>query len=421
MLIAVRDHHLTHFQAEARYGAEWLLRMWNDTTQTLIYQVGIGDGSSALHIAGDHDFWRLPEADDTLQVTATDPNYYVRYRPAFREAAAGSQVSPNLAGRLAADFALCSQVFRASDVAFANTCLLAAEHVFALARTGSAHPSLITASPSDYYPESSWRDDMELGATELYYAVAGMGTAPANLPISDPNAYLTQAGSWANAFLTSSEDGSDSLNLYDVSALAHDELVKAIRLANPTGMAVTEQDLLADMHDQLNSAGLAGQHDPYALAAAYSNRDAMPHALGLAVTASMYEELSGDATFKAFGLHQRDTVLGANPWGTSFVVGAGAVFPRCVHHQIANLSGALDGTSPILLGAVLDGPSDPAELAGLSLDPNDGHRACPAAGGDAFAAFSSADVAYKDDVADYPSVEPALDYSALSILLFARQ
>ncbi len=47
---------------EARFGVEWLLRMWDDPTGTLYYQVGIGEGNAT--IVGDHDIWRLPQADD---------------------------------------------------------------------------------------------------------------------------------------------------------------------------------------------------------------------------------------------------------------------------------------------------------------------------------------------------------------------
>ncbi len=29
-------------------------------------------------------------------------------------------------------------------------------------------------------------------------------------------------------------------------------------------------------------------------------------------------------------------VLGANAWGTTKIVGAGSVFPHCLHHRVAN-------------------------------------------------------------------------------------
>lgn len=101
------------------------------------------------------------------------------------------------------------------------------------------------------------------------------------------------------------------------------------------------------------------------------------------------------------------------------MVGAGTTFPRCLQHQIANLKGALDGTSPILLGAVVDGPNDPASFSGLGID--SAAKACLMGGGDAFQSFSGHGGRYEDAVAAWPSVEPAIDDTALTILLFARQ
>ena len=66
------------FTAEARFGAQWLLRMWDDRTRTLYYQVGIGDGNDA--IVGDHDIWRLPQA--TTPTAARDPRLPLHPPPA---------------------------------------------------------------------------------------------------------------------------------------------------------------------------------------------------------------------------------------------------------------------------------------------------------------------------------------------------
>src|SRR5258708_14828953 len=51
-----------NFTAEAKFGLDWLQHMWDDSTQTLYYQVGIGTRHSKT--IGDHDIWRLPQADD---------------------------------------------------------------------------------------------------------------------------------------------------------------------------------------------------------------------------------------------------------------------------------------------------------------------------------------------------------------------
>ena len=81
--------------------------MWHERTRTLYYQVGTGEANS--YYFGDHDIWRLPQADDHYQ--GTNPHYlYIRHPPVFRAGKPGAPISPNLAGRLAADFALCYQV-----------------------------------------------------------------------------------------------------------------------------------------------------------------------------------------------------------------------------------------------------------------------------------------------------------------------
>src|SRR5262249_44118200 len=72
------------FTGEARFGVEWLLRMFDTETGTLYYQVGIGEGNRDT--TGDHDIWRLPQADDGFG--GEDPLYrYIRHRPVFRAGA----------------------------------------------------------------------------------------------------------------------------------------------------------------------------------------------------------------------------------------------------------------------------------------------------------------------------------------------
>jgi endoglucanase len=140
------------FTHEAKFGLDWLLRMWDGNSHTLYYQVGIGSWAPGME--NDHSVWRLPQEDDTSHVG--DARYrYIRNRPVFIAGAVGSKISPNLAGRLAGDFALCYQIFHAADQAYANRCLLAAEHIFDLADTALTLP-LLTAVAHDFYGETEW-------------------------------------------------------------------------------------------------------------------------------------------------------------------------------------------------------------------------------------------------------------------------
>jgi len=402
----------SNFTAEAKFGTDWLLRTWDDSTSTLYYQVGIGTGNAKT--IGDHDLWRLPQADDTFG--GSDPLYrYIRNRPVFRAGAPGSLVSPNLAGRDAAAFAMCFQVYKASDPAFANRCLLAGEHIFDLANT-SPSGNLITYVPFSFYPETEWRSDLELGATELYFAVAS-GGLPAGAPHTDPLFYLQKAAHWASAYIGSPEDASDTLNLYDVSGLAHYHLHKAITQAgNPSGLEVTPAALLADMQKALDKALAQAATDPFGFGFPWSVWDTTSHGAGLSVMASEYDELSASTTYADWSGRWLANILGANAWGSSFIVGDGTTFPHCIHHQVANLVGHLDGMAPVLKGAAVEGPNGTLYRGFLSAMQN-----CPPDDSDAFATYNSGQAKYRDDIESFSTVEPAVDLTATSPLAFARQ
>ena len=410
------DSGSADFQTEGKYGLNWLQKMWDNSSQTLYYQVGIGDGNK--NIIADHDIWRLPQADDKLNVKPGDKEYYIKYRPVFRAGPPGSQLSPNLSGRLAADFALCYQLYQKSDPSYASSCLSSAENVFALAKTSNVG-QLLTTAPYGYYPETEWRDDMELGATELYYATS-QGNLPSGLKHSDPMYYLKQAAHWANAYIHGPNDGSDSLNLYDVSGLAHYELYNAIiQAGNPGNLEVTQSDLINDLHKQLKNGTTQATHDPFGLGVPYGGPDATPHALGYTLEANFYDEMTSTSTYTTFGLTERNWVLGDNAWGSSFIVGDGSTFPDCMQHQVANLAGSLNGDPPVVLGATVDGPNSLSSFQGLGIP--GGARKCPPNGGDPFKVFTGNGARYLDNVTAWPSTEPADDYTALSILVFAQQ
>jgi endoglucanase len=419
-LIGVRDFpaqmglsaRASNFTEEARFGVEWLLRMWNDKTRTLYYQVGIGEGNAST--VGDHDIWRLPQEDDTYG--ATNPLYrFIRHRPVFRAGPPGSQVSPNLAGRDAAAFALCFQIFAGTRPELASRCLLAGEHIFELADT-EPQGNLLTAIPFDFYPETEWRDDLELGATELAIALHSGSGLPGGLPHGQSSYYLEQAARWAGAYIAHNGSEGEGLNLYDVSGLAHFELVRALRQAgNPTGLEVTEAALIANLGAEVEAAVAQSLRDPFGFGFPWDEADTASHGDGLSVMASEYDAVTGESTYSAYAARWLGNVLGANAWGSSFIIGDGSTFPDCPQDQVANIVGSLDGSPPLLAGAVVEGPSNEASKGKLS-----GMRRCPAQGGNAFARFDNRAV-YKDNVQSYTTTEPAIDLTASSMLAFSWQ
>ncbi len=427
MLFTVRECPMTmespgpDFLTESRVGLDWLLKMWDQDHETLYYQLGIGDGAQDGSFGGDHYFWRLPEEDDQRVTFPGDYWFYIKFRPLLRAGRAHSLISPNLAGRLAAAFGLGSQVYRATDPAYANRCLQAAETVLGLADIRGIS---VTTSPDDYYPETEWRDDLEWGAAEIALALQAT-SVPKALTKRSAASYIRSGSLWASRYIRTHRRGpQDTLNLYDNSALAHYDLARAMGAAGKvSGLLVNTASLTDNMKKQLQSGADHAATDPFRFGLAYgSGQDLAPHAFGLAVTAQLYAQLTGSTEFDAFAAAQCDWALGCNGWGASFVIGAGTSFPFEPQNPVANLVGSLDGTGQILLGGVVDGPQPASVLAGLGL--LDCMLSNPQNVGNytAFTAtFGNVAVGYLDWVASWPTVEPADDYTVIALLAFAQR
>ncbi len=397
------------FSSEAKFGLDWLLKQWDGKRKILYYQVGMGN--TGLGYTSDHDTWRLPEVDDGLTGRT---NRYLSHRPVFRVGPPGTLVPPSIAGRMAAAFGLCSQVFQGSAPKLAARCLRAGEGVFDLAKT--KHTSNHTTAPSGYYPEGPmWRDDLELGAVELHLALRDATTLPSGLAHTDPAFYLTSAAHWADAYLHQSVEQHDTFNLYDVSGLAQAELYRSIVAAGDPPLAVTADDLLAGLRVQLDGAAEAAAGDPFSFGSGHG--DPSPHAMGLVAEANWYDQITGTDRYASLMDAEVGWSLGANAWGSSFVIGAGSRFPDCPQHQVANLVGSLDGTGDILLGGAVDGPSGyiPTGFFG----PNEAPP-CPPDGKNPFRPFDQDGWRYVDRVASWATVEPANDYSSLAFLAFVQ-
>jgi endoglucanase len=427
------------FDPEARFGIDFLLKMWDDNTKTLYYQVGNSQDWDNFNLLSDYDIWRLPQYDDNWNGCDAGARF-ICHRPVFVAGAAGAPISPNLAGRLAADFAVCYQLNRDSDPALANRCLKNAEDIFALADTSFADPApsvdggtctsgcLLTIVPFDGYPETVWDDDMELGATELYFALHSARNPTPGLPHTDPLYYLKQAAHYANRYITNiySTGNSDTLNLYDVSGLAHFELYRALCAAgDPLGLAVNQSAIRAQFLKQVDDAIAQADSDAWGFGAAW-NSDTTSHGAGISVMASEARYLTGASKYDVYAQRWMANVLGANPWGSSFIVGDGsATFPNCIQHQVANLAGALDGTSggtPVLWGASSEGPAFAATSGVVP-----GMILCPANNADPFKIFNGNSgtfdpanpAVYQDNMQSYSTTEPAIDLTSTSFLMWS--
>ena len=418
LLMAARDFRgpfSDMLRAEAGFGLDWMRKLWDPAKRVMYVQVGIGNGNATIN--GDYDFWFLPQAEDRLGAKPGAMDYYVEYRPVFEAAAPGKPVSPELAGRYAADYALGAQLAvrsgrgddasRRAERGSAVRLLALARSVYAMARTAHV-TSIVTTFPHDYYPGTEWKSAMLWGAAEIALADERLG-----VPRSVLRRDLEAAARWARAYLAQGHPaGGDTLNLYDNGALAEADLLRAMRGAHERPV-IAPTLLVADLAAQLRLGEASAHGDPFGLGTALGASDAAPHAFGLYVTGALYREYGGSAEYSSFARQQLNYVLGANPWGASFVVGAGSAFPHCMQSEIANLAGSLSGRGDIQLGATVDGPSSPDNFVGLGTV--SGMRAC---GYGSYGLFSNGAAGYEDNVVSWPSVEPAADYSAISLLAF---
>jgi endoglucanase len=391
--------------AEARHGLAWLSKMWDPTTRTLHIQVGIGSGNEQDTFRGDHDGWRLPEADD--HDTAVEDRY-VAHRPVFDAAPAGKPISPNLVGRVAASYALAAQLDARHHRSRALAELHQATLLYSRADTASPPNPLVTALPHDFYPEDTWRDDMELGAAEIALAKQGLHLRSAG--------FVAKAAHWAHAYLA--RETGDTLNLYDTSALAHTALAQA--MGHRRHLEVTRADLVHDLGAQIRGGVRHAAGDPFAAGVAYDDFDVNSHTFGLIATVALYDQLTHTRRFQSFATAQRTWLLGGDPWGVGAMVGVGTRFPRCMQHQVANLSGSPDGTPPLDVGAVVNGPNGADNFEDGLGDFQDGMVHC-SAGASTLPRFDARGSRYVDDVRSWQTDEPALDMTGAAIIAAATQ
>ena len=393
--------------AEARIGLTWLTKMWDAKHRTLLLQVGIGSGNRAGTFRGDHDLWRLPQADDR---DTRHADRFVSHRPVFRAATRGHPISPNLVGRVSAAFALAAQLDAASHPVRARSELDRARLLYARAATRHPPHPLVTALPHAFYPESTWRDDMQLGAAEIALASHRLGQ-PATR-------YLRESAHWARGFIA--EHSTDTLNLYDTAALADSALADALGRLPHGRLAVSRADLVTDLRRQIHHGLAHSRHDPFGAAEPVDEFDANSHTFGLIATVALYDRLTHSHRFQGFASLERTWLLGGDPWGVTAMVGIGHRFPLCMQHQVANLSGTLDGTPPIDVGAVVNGPNGRGNFDGGLGGFQTGMRHCTAASRrlDRFDGHGSR---YVDDVRSWQTDEPALDMTGAAVIAAAAE
>jgi hypothetical protein len=270
-------------------------------------------------------------------------------------------VGGDLAGKAAAALAMAAQ---RADGPERDALLVQAREWYAMGAAANAPAKL----PGDFYASASFADDLAAGAAELFRAT---GEQP----------YLDQAKAYLSQANVDSAFGWD-----EFAAFA------ATDLCGMLGAPALDAGACA----RINDAGAA------AIARARGDAFGIPADFGWGATAS---SASGGLAALFAGRSDvaagaRDYLLGRNPWGASFIVGYGPRSPRHPHHW-ATVFGL---AKPV--GAVVGGPAPMATVREqkLKLRRN---------------VFNTPRAFYTDDVNDYVTSEPALDYTADSIVLLA--
>src|SRR5688500_2259170 len=332
---------------EARHGLEWLLRMFPDDS-TMFNQ---------LADDRDHSFFDLPTTDSSDYGWGKGkerPVYPCTGKPqglfTGKNRATGYA---STAGKYAATFALASRTYASSDPAFAR---LLAERARAAYALGVKYPGNCQTAPGRapyFYEEENWVDDMELGAAELY----ALTKEPSFLRDAMAHAGKEPYTPWMGA------DTARHYEWYPWINHGHDALWRVADRAGKRQMAAYYRQGLERVVARANNGFRVG------IPFIWCSNNLMS---AFATQALLYRRMTGDTRFREHEAAALDWLFGANPWGTSMVIGLpwSGTWPRDPHSVMAKQIGI-----ETQLGGLVDGPvyrSIFANLRGIRLfDPDE--------------------------------------------------
>lgn len=367
---------------EARWGLDWLLKL-HPTPDELYHQVADDR---------DHIGLRLPQneiADYGWGRGGARVVYFADGQPqGLGQYPSASTGVANLAGRCAAAFALAWQVWKDDPAQrdFAARCLQAARSVYALGRAKEGAQQGNSVRAPYRYEETTWADDMEWGAAELFRATGERRF------LDDARRYAALAGTegWMG------REQAGHYQFYPFMNLGHFRL-------HGVADATLRKQLAGWYRAGIAACVQAGEKNPYRHGAPFiwcSNN----LLAALATQCLLHERMTGGRRGRAFAARQRDWLLGRNPWGYTMFTETGQMFPTDVHLMTTKLTGRA------VRGGLVDGPVYERifkSLRGVSITEPD-----------PLAAFQDARAVYHNDFMDYSTNEPTMDGTASAILLW---
>jgi endoglucanase len=370
---------------EARWGLEWLLKL-HPAPDQFYHQVADDR---------DHIGFRLPQhetADYGWGPGGARVVYAADGRPqGLQQYQSASTGLANLAGRYAAALALAWQIYRDDprERAFAARCLQAGKEVYELGRAREGVQQGNSYKAPYRYEETTWADDMEWGAAELYRATR----EPRYLDEARRYARLAANDNWMG------REQTGHYQYYPFLNLGHFRL-------HGVADAALQSELEQFYRDGIERCVKAGQGNPYGVGVPFIwCSDNL--VVALATQCLLYERMTGETRYRSFAARQSDWLLGRNPWGYTLFTEIGSVFPTDVHLQTTKLTGRSTR------GGLVDGPVYERifkSLRGVSITEPD-----------PLAAFQDERAVYHNDFHDYATNEPTMDGTASAILLWTLQ
>jgi hypothetical protein len=370
---------------EARWGLDWMLKL-HPAPDQLYHQVADDR---------DHTGFHLPQ-NETADYGWGKGSYRVVYfadgKPqGLKQYQSESTGVANLAGRYAAAMALAYQIWKIDPTRtdFAKRCLKAGIEVYELGRKHEGVQQGNSYGAPYRYAETTWADDMEWGAAELFRATRN-------------REYLRDAKHYAKMIQSESWMGKEQTGHYQ-----YYPFVNIGHFALYDSVDKEFKRVLANYYREgIERCIQMGGRNPYRIGVPFiwcSNN----LTVALVTQILLYERMTGDMQYHAFMCAQRDWLLGRNPWGTSMFSGIpeGGVYPRDMHLQTTSLTGR------IVRGGLVDGPVYERifkTLKGVSITEPD-----------PFASFQDELAVYHDSLHDYSTNEPTMDGTASAILMWA--
>lgn len=369
---------------EARWGLEWMLRLHPAPNQ-LYHQVADDR---------DHKGFRLPQ-NETVDYGWGPGSYRVVYfadgKPqGLKQYKSESTGVANLAGRYAAAMALGYQIWARDPKsrAFAQTLLNAGKEVYLLGKLKEGVQQGNSYGAPYRYAETTWADDMEWGAAELFRATKD----PSYIRDAKRYALLAGAESWMG------KDQAGHYQFYPFMNVGHFRLYELVDTS-------TKRQLAAFYREGIEASVKIGLRNPYEAGVPFiwcSNN----LIVALVTQCEMYERMTGEQRYRDFTAKQFDWLLGRNPWGTSMFTGvpADGVYPKDVHLFTRAL------LRREVRGGLVDGPVYKRVFQSL--------RGVFIREPDPLAAFQDERAVFHDDINDYSTNEPTMDGTASAILMF---